>query len=117
MAHQLTSLHESGSKLISILSDRVSGTLDGKAFKSVSLKSVGKKAFVIKGWVSTSAGPAVRFRAPWGQLSDGEMFHQATPQNPWEDSDEESIDFDGKTLTVVFTKVDGKSSTAKFTWK
>lgn len=87
-------------------------------FESVSVKGSGRKAFVIKGWVSDSKGPMVRFRAPWGQLSDGEVEYQPTPQSDKEDTEELNIDiaFDLPKITLIveFEIDEDETYTAKF---
>jgi hypothetical protein len=110
-------------RIVQLFEKRCEGKLvgpNGKAeeFESVTVKGSGKKAFVIKGWVSNSKGPAVRFRAPWGQLSDGQVRFQPTPQDAWDETEELDIDitFDLPKITLIvkFETDNGKAYTAKF---
>jgi len=105
-------------RIIQLFLKGCAGELDGESFESVSVKGMGKKAFVIKGWVSDSKGPTVRFRAAWGQLSDGQVRFQPTPQDAWEETEELDIDitFDLPKIVLIvkFETDDGKEYTAKF---
>lgn len=110
-------------RIVKMLVGRCQGELVGpdskaRGFESVSVKGSGKKALIIKGWVSNSKGPAVRFRALWSQLSDGQVKYQPTPQKAWEDTEEIDIDiaFDLPQLTLIvkFETDDSNTYTAKF---
>ena len=113
-------------KLTKLLGKDCKGSLEGGAyaeateFRACSVKGSGRRAFVIKGWIDPDDGPAVRLRARWGELSDGEAFWQDHPDKAWEDTDNEevSLKFDPLApkieLKVVFTAEDGNRYTAKF---
>lgn len=63
------------------------GTLDGLFFKEFSFRGSGKNAFVLKAWVSTEEGPAIRYRASWEDLKGGEIFYQEKPSDKgWQET-------------------------------
>jgi hypothetical protein len=91
------------------------GEAKGKKFAECSLKGCGKRAFVVKGWVDANKGPAVRFRAPWGRLSDGEMMWQASPSSDWEETSDEDIDLG--VVVAGLPPLPRAQLTVKFTYK
>lgn len=79
-------------KIASALKDsNLTGFLDGVPFESISVKGTGRKAFVIKGWVKNSEGPAVRYRAAWKHLSGGEFFYDPDLTG-WRETEELGFD-------------------------
>jgi hypothetical protein len=73
------------------LQSKITGELDKQSFTTCSIAGSGKHAFVIKGFIKD--GPAVRFRCPWGQLSDGEIFFMEPPEPHWADTSSDKIQF------------------------
>ena len=106
-------------KLLKKLLSGTEGSLDGKDFKSTSIKGsdILKRVIVIKGWVNNKTGAAVRFRAKLGQLSDGMVMYDPDLTG-WQDTEEDAIDLDvdgGKViLALKFTDEDGTQHTAEF---
>jgi len=105
-------------KWLEKLEPKIKGELDKQEFKSCSIRGSGKKAFVLKGFIAD--GPAIRFRTPWGQLSDGEIFYKAKDSDPWTDTtpDPGGIQFvpgSKPKLILDFTDEDGKHHHAEFT--
>ncbi len=96
-------------KIIKLLKKNLSGELDGTAFAKTSIKASGRR-FVVKGWIDTQKGPAVRFSAPWGDLANGYLLYQPNTDAEWEDVEETEIDLDFDwqlvSLKVAFTRED-----------
>ena len=105
-------------RLAGLLRPGVTGHLDGVHLARCSVRASGRRAFVVKGWVSESRGPAIRFRAKWGRLSGGRVHLQATPQSRWQAAHTTSADLqvDGAqlVLTLGFRDAHGASHTAVF---
>ena len=101
---------------------KVTGELDGKPFAKTSLlgSNLAKRIFVLKGWVSTETGPALKFRVRIGQLTDGQLQHDPA-QTGWDDCEEDSITIDqgtgGLVLKLAFTDAKGKKHKASFATK
>lgn len=101
---------------------KVTGELDGKPFKKTSLlgSNLAKRIFVCKGWVTTDAGPALKFRVRIGQLTDGQLQYDPG-KSGFQDVEEDSIVLDqgdaGLTLKLAFTDEAGKKHKASFATK
>ena len=99
---------------------KVTGTMDGVEFDELSLLGSGKKAFVVKGWLDESEGPAVRYRAPWSDLTGGEIGWQEHPSDRgWLETEEGEfriVPGQGEvSLVGDFTTSDGVKHVVKFT--
>lgn len=112
-------------KLWAILNNAISnanvtGALDGVAFQDISFAASGYRAFIVKGWVDTNEGPAVRYRADWNDLDSGEVFYQVHPSaKGWQETREERFKLErgeGNILIVMsFRTADDIKHNVKFT--
>jgi len=96
------------------------GTLDGVTFQEISFRGSGRRAFVVKGWCDTKEGPAVRFRADWNNLDDGELFYQEHPGDKgWQETEEKELEIvreDGRiSIVMSFQTDDGIEREVSFT--
>ena len=91
--------------LTTVLSNaNVSGSFNGTPFQKVSFAASGKNAFVVKGWLDTEEGPAIRYRADWDKLQSGEIFFQSHPSNKgWQETKDNSFSLDrtGDEIAIV----------------
>ena len=98
----------------------ITGFLDGVAFSEVSFKGSGRKAFVVKGWIDPQEGGAIRYRADWENLQDGEIFFQTHPDDKsWQETDEGEFRLErgGTEISIVkgFKTNDGIQHEVRFT--
>lgn len=109
-----------GAKLSGSLSSGKDGRSSDAVFTDVSFAGSGRNAFVIKGWVDPQDGPAVRYRADWDNLKDGEFFYQEHPADKgWQETKELGITLersDGKISIVgAFNTADDAHHEVRFT--
>ncbi len=99
----------------------VAGVLDGNEFESVSLAATSHRALIAKGWVNDKEGPAIRFRAAWGDLEAGEVLYQNHPSdNGWQETADLKLKIDASEDSIALvmnfvTTVDGNEHEAIIT--
>lgn len=105
-------------ELAELVRPGLSGRLNDAPLQKCSIRGAGRRAFVIKGWADIERGPALRFRARWGRLADGEVLIQATPVEPWRPAFVTAVDLavtgGGLALTVEFEDAAGAEHAAVF---
>lgn len=67
--------------------------LDGIEVRDISTHASGRRAFVVKAWLDGEGGPALKFRANWGELQDGRLWYQPGPLGPWIPADIRRLEY------------------------